>query len=151
VSEGPAWLDAIGRIFSVIPDLATPEQVQSSLREIREDSSLEVFWWSREDRCCTRLHPPLYYVRAEAVTNAVGHARASRAWLGVVHENGSLTVGVRDDGVGGSCVDCDSEASGSSGLPDRVEALDGTLRAESPRGSGTLLRASFPAAPEVRE
>jgi signal transduction histidine kinase len=43
------------------------------------------------------------------------------------------------------------DTSGSSGLRDRVEAPDGTLRAESPRGSGTLLRASFPAAPEVRE
>jgi signal transduction histidine kinase len=51
VTDGPAWLDAIGQIFHVIPDLATPEQVQSTLREILDDPSLELFWWSREARC----------------------------------------------------------------------------------------------------
>jgi signal transduction histidine kinase len=51
VTDGPAWLDAIGQIFHVIPDLATPEQVQSTLRELLDDPSLELFWWSREGRC----------------------------------------------------------------------------------------------------
>jgi len=51
---------------------------------------------------------------------------------------------VRDDGVGGACVDCDSEASGLSGLRDRVEALGGRLEVISPPGAGTILEAAFP-------
>ena len=35
--EASAWLDTIGRIFAAVPDLATPAQVQESLREILED------------------------------------------------------------------------------------------------------------------
>ena len=65
-----------------------------------------------------------YYVCAEAVTNAVKHARASQAWVRIVHEPGTLTVEVRDDGVGGARVARDGEASGLSGLTDRVEQRD---------------------------
>ena len=85
-----------------------------------------------------------YYVCAEAVTNAVKHARASQAWVRVVHEPGTLTVEVRDDGVGGARVARDGDASGLSGLTDRVEALQGSLEVESPDGGGTTLRAVFP-------
>ena len=85
-----------------------------------------------------------YYVCAEAVTNAVKHARASQAWIRIVHATGALTVEVRDDGIGGACVECEGEASGLGGLKDRVEALSGRLEVVSPEGRGTTLRAVFP-------
>jgi signal transduction histidine kinase len=85
-----------------------------------------------------------YYVCAEAVTNAVKHAQASKAWLRIVHADGTLTVEVRDDGIGGACVDCEGDATGLGGLKDRVEALSGRLEVESPVGRGTALRAVFP-------
>jgi signal transduction histidine kinase len=85
-----------------------------------------------------------YYVCAEAITNATKHAQASKAWLRIVHANGTLTVEVRDDGVGGACIECEGEASGLGGLKDRVEALSGQLEVESPEGRGTTLRAVFP-------
>jgi signal transduction histidine kinase len=85
-----------------------------------------------------------YYVCAEAVTNAVKHAQASKAWVRVVHAAEALTVEVRDDGVGGACVVCEGESSGLGGLKDRVEALAGKLEVESPVGGGTTLRAIFP-------
>jgi signal transduction histidine kinase len=323
----PGWVDAVGQIFSVIPDLASPEQVERSLREILEDPQLEMFWWDWESGCYvdvngrtrelepsaagrtvtlvgyeTRkvgavehdaglldepeflnsfvptiriamerdrlhrdllrkleelkasrlrivtaadaerrrlernlhdgaqqrlvtallglrrledvvaeqpdvteslraaraelegaieelrelargLHPPLlarrglaaavraatkrsaipieleldipdelppaieaaaYYVCAEAVTNTVKHAQASQVWLTIARENGRLRVDVRDDGIGGACVDCDGDATGLGGLLDRVETLDGTLEVVSPEGGGTRLVATFP-------
>jgi signal transduction histidine kinase len=95
-----------------------------------------------------RLPPPLeaaaYYIVAEAVTNTVKHARASCVWVNVVEGNGTLTVDVRDDGIGGACIDCDAEATGLGGLVDRVEALDGVLEVDSPEGRGTRLTATFP-------
>ena len=87
-----------------------------------------------------------YYVCAEAVTNAQKHAQASTVWLRIVQEPELLTVEVRDDGVGGACIDCDAEASGLGGLLDRVEALDGALEVVSPDGAGTVLTATFPLA-----
>jgi signal transduction histidine kinase len=85
-----------------------------------------------------------YYVCAEAVTNTVKHARASKVWLDIAHEGGMLRLEVRDDGIGGACIDCDGDATGLGGLKDRVEALGGALELVSPAGEGTRLLAAFP-------
>ena len=55
-----------------------------------------------------------------------------------------LQVEVRDDGVGGARA---TRGSGLEGLRDRVEAVGGTLRIDSPAGEGTRLSALIPAAP----
>jgi signal transduction histidine kinase len=49
---------------------------------------------------------------------------------------------VADDGVGGAG---STSGSGLRGLADRVEALGGRLRIESPAGEGTTVRAEIPA------
>lgn len=45
MTTGTSWLDTLGQIFHVIPDLATPKQVEASMREILDDPALELFWW----------------------------------------------------------------------------------------------------------
>ena len=85
-----------------------------------------------------------YYVCAEAVTNTIKHAQASKVRIGIVHANGTLEVDVRDDGIGGACIDCDPDSTGLGGLVDRVEALDGTIVVVSPEGEGTRLVVTFP-------
>ena len=90
-----------------------------------------------------------YYVCAEACTNAVKHARASGIWLSAAEAEGALTVVVRDDGIGGACIECQEEATGLGGLVDRVEALGGTLELVSPEGGGTMLTAIFPLTPDA--
>jgi signal transduction histidine kinase len=82
------------------------------------------------------------------VTNAVKHARATGVWLRVVDDGSVLTVTVRDDGVGGACVECQEEATGLGGLVDRVETLGGTLEVVSPEGLGTTLTAVIPVPPD---
>jgi signal transduction histidine kinase len=54
--------------------------------------------------------------------------------------SGRLEVEVRDDGIGGARAD----GTGLVGLRDRLSALDGTLRIESPAERGTLIAASIP-------
>ena len=48
MSEVASWLDTIGRIFHWIPDLATPPEVESALREILDDPGLRLYWWDWE-------------------------------------------------------------------------------------------------------
>ena len=55
-------------------------------------------------------------------------------------EQDNLRVRVSDDGVGGA----QPEGSGLVGLADRVAALDGRLRVESPENGGTLIAADIP-------
>jgi signal transduction histidine kinase len=88
-----------------------------------------------------------YFVVAEALTNAAKHSRCSHVHVSVRVENGSATVEVHDDGVGGADP---SAGSGLRGLADRVSALGGRLEIESPAGRGTTVRARIAmSAPET--
>jgi signal transduction histidine kinase len=91
-----------------------------------------------------RLPPDIeasaYFVVAEAVTNVVKHARATRATVWAAADEGALTLEVRDDGVGGA----NPDGHGLMGIADRVDALGGRLRIESPDGDGTVLAARVP-------
>jgi signal transduction histidine kinase len=95
-------------------------------------------------RLPTAIEAAAYYVCAEACTNAVKHARATGIWLSAKDEGGTLRVVVRDDGIGGACIECQDEATGLGGLVDRVEAFGGTLELSSPEGRGPTLTATFP-------
>lgn len=82
-----------------------------------------------------------YFTIAEALTNAQRHAGASHATVTVTEVGGTVTVEVRDDGVGGADA---TRGSGIRGLADRVTALGGRLDVESPPNAGTLVRARIP-------
>jgi signal transduction histidine kinase len=82
-----------------------------------------------------------YYVAAEALTNAAKHARAFVVHMDVTTDDGTLTLVVRDDGVGGAYP---GGGSGLVGLHDRVEALGGTIKITSPAGSGTCVAVALP-------
>jgi signal transduction histidine kinase len=81
-----------------------------------------------------------YFVACEAVTNVVKHANASQASVAVTRRDGRIRVEVADDGVGGA----DPHGGGLRGLADRVEALGGRLRVQSPHGKGTRIVGEIP-------
>jgi signal transduction histidine kinase len=83
----------------------------------------------------------IYYLVAEAITNISKYAQATRATVAVEQSNGSVSVVVTDDGVGGADP---GNGTGLVGLTDRIEALGGRLRVESPRGGGTRIFAEIP-------
>ncbi|WP_324930723.1 PAS domain-containing protein [Mycobacterium sp.] len=82
-----------------------------------------------------------YYVVAEALTNAAKHAQASEVKISASADGDELRVAVSDDGVGGADSD---KGSGLSGLIDRVEALGGRMRIDSPPGRGTSVQIAIP-------
>jgi PAS domain S-box-containing protein len=84
-----------------------------------------------------------YYVIAEAVTNVAKYARATHVAVSVQRVDSRLSITVSDDGVGGADP---SAGTGLRGLSDRVEALHGRLRVDSPPGGGTRLGAEIPIA-----
>ena len=145
---------------------AALEQLEMGLRDLRElaagihpsvltDRGLPAALQSLATRCAVPVEvgplpaewlPPAvettaYFVVTEALTNAVKHARCTRAEVGVRLEDGSAVVEIRDDGVGG--ID-GLGGSGLRGLADRVGALRGDFEIESPPGRGTAIRARLP-------
>ncbi|WP_345046387.1 DUF4118 domain-containing protein [Streptomyces rameus] len=82
-----------------------------------------------------------YYIISEALTNVVKHARAAGVTVTVEGGAEALVLTVHDDGVGGADL---SRGTGLVGLRDRVEALGGRFRVDSPRAGGTTLRVELP-------
>jgi signal transduction histidine kinase len=65
--------------------------------------------------------------------------------MDVTTDDGTLTLMVRDDGVGGADP---GGGSGLVGLRDRVEALSGTITIDSSAGVGTCVVVTLPVATE---
>jgi GAF domain-containing protein len=92
------------------------------------------------ERFPREVEASVYFVVAEALTNVVKHAHATRAEVTARVVDGKLRVEVRDDGLGGA----DPGGHGLVGMDDRVTALGGRLEIGSPAGGGTLLSATLP-------
>jgi signal transduction histidine kinase/PAS domain-containing protein len=94
---------------------------------------------SRE-RLAPEIEASAYFVVAEALTNVAKHSGAQSADVKVWVEDRVLHLEVRDDGVGGAR----RGGPGLIGLADRLAALGGRLRVESPPNRGTLIAATIP-------
>ena len=80
-----------------------------------------------------------YFVCAEALSNVIKYAGATRVLISVSAGARFVRVVVDDDGAGGAV-----PAGGLRGLTDRLEALGGTLAVDSPPGRGTRVIAELP-------
>ncbi len=97
-----------------------------------------------EQRLPDPVEVTVYYLVAEALSNAVKHAGATELRVDLTRRGPVLHADVADDGAGGATA---GAGSGLHGLSDRLEALGGRLEVESAPGAGTRLRASIPLAP----
>ena len=82
-----------------------------------------------------------YFIVSEALTNVAKHAHASHAEVTVERDGDRLRISVSDDGRGGARLD---GGSGLRGLAQRVAAVDGTLRVDSPPGGPTRIQVELP-------
>ncbi len=82
----------------------------------------------------------LAMVLREAATNIARHAQASEALIALRVDAGAVVLEVADDGRGG----VSANGNGLAGMRERVAALGGTLRIDSPRGGGTRLTVTVP-------
>jgi signal transduction histidine kinase len=118
----------------VHPAALTEGGLLPALAILAEHSPLPVEITGDATRLPAPVEAALYFVCSEALTNAAKHASASRVQIDVRQEQDRVVVAVADDGVGGADA---SRGTGLRGLADRVEALGGRLRVESPPGKGT--------------
>lgn len=92
-----------------------------------------------------RLPPAIeavaYFVVSESLANVAKHAGADSASVLVALADGQLRVQIHDDGRGGADPD---HGTGLCGLGQRVTAVDGVLRIDSPTGAGTRILVELP-------
>jgi signal transduction histidine kinase len=82
-----------------------------------------------------------YFVVSEALANVAKYSKATAVTIRAGVDDGELRVEVADDGIGGADP---SRGSGLRGLSDRVAAVEGVLKVESPPGEGTRLVTRIP-------
>lgn len=133
-------LDALGQGLLAV---ALTDGLESALRRLATASTMHVDLDARHERLAdlpVGTATTAYFVAAEAVTNAVKHARAHRIGITAQRSDGRLEVTVVDDGVGGASTD----GAGLAGVRDRVLEAGGTLDVTSPPRGGTEVRAVLP-------
>ncbi|MEW2131710.1 sensor domain-containing protein [Streptomyces sp. NPDC005435] len=87
----------------------------------------------------------LYFCAAELLTNIARHSGARSAELRASAADGRTRLVVRDNGCGGATPGTGtSTGTGLTGLAERLAAVDGTLRVDSPPGGPTLVTAELP-------
>jgi signal transduction histidine kinase len=124
----------------ILPAALTRGGLQAGIETLVARMPLTVTVDVAVDRLAPEIEAPAYFVVAEALTNVVKHAYATTAAVSARAQDGALRLTVRDDGVGGATLG----GSGLIGLEDRLAAIDGALRIDSPRDGGTLVAATIP-------
>jgi len=123
---------------AVLTDRGLPDALETLA--VRSPVPVEVEEAPNE-RLTPQVEAAVYYVVAEGLTNVAKYARARVASVRVFQQDGYVVAEIEDDGVGGAV---EGGGSGLRGLSDRVEALDGELSIDSPKGGPTILRATIP-------
>jgi signal transduction histidine kinase len=124
------------------PALLTDDGLAAALGALARRAPVPVELHACTERLPAAIEATAYFVAAEALANVVKHAQASRVRIEAARTEGTLTVDIIDNGVGGA----DELGAGLRGLRDRVEALDGRLIVESVQGRGTRVSAAIPCA-----
>jgi signal transduction histidine kinase len=126
----------------ILPTVLTRGGLRAGVTALVERLDLRVGVDVPAERFATEIEASAYFIVAEALTNVVKHAAATRADVTAAVEGKLLRVEVRDDGVGGA----DNGGHGLVGIGDRATALGGRLEIESasqrasPRGIGCRSR-----------
>jgi PAS domain S-box-containing protein len=124
------------------PALLSQGGLRSSLKALARRSPIQVkLSVSLEARPPEPIEIAVYYVVAEALTNAVKHSSATEISVTVASVEAVLQATIEDDGRGGAET---SAGSGLVGLIDRVEALGGRLSIHSPPSVGTRISIELP-------
>jgi signal transduction histidine kinase len=124
----------------ILPTALTRGGLHAAVTSIVTRLDLPVHVDIPDERFPAEIEASAYFIVAEALTNVVKHAHATRAQVRASVEDGTLRVEVRDDGIGGA----DPRSHGLVGMSDRLAALRGRLELESPPGAGTIVAATLP-------
>jgi signal transduction histidine kinase len=130
-------------VRGILPASLTRNGLAAGIESLVADTPIPVELDLNIPRLPATMETTAYFTIAEAITNAVKHAHATRVRVSCMLSSGQdeLVLSIEDDGVGG--VD-PSRGTGLTGLRDRIEASYGTIAIASPVQRGTRIVARLP-------
>ncbi|MFB9442947.1 sensor histidine kinase [Dactylosporangium vinaceum] len=130
------------RLIHGIDPTALQDGLPAALRTLGADAALPVdLALHMPQRAQAGIERIAYFCTAELLTNAVKHSAATRVRLDATAADGRLRIAVTDDGRGGAEI---GAGTGLAGLRERLAAVDGTLRIDSPPGGPTRAEITLP-------
>lgn len=129
-------------VHGIHPQILTERGLPAALSELADRCSIPVtVRCEPSGRLPGQLEAAVYFVVAEALTNAARHSGATEVSVTVEQRAGRVVVQVGDDGRGGADP---NRGTGLTGLADRVAVVGGRMLLSSPAGGPTLLRVELP-------
>lgn len=147
----PAALDDLG----LVPALQALARRAQAIDGLEVRTEIELGPEGEELRLDPELESTIYRVVQEALTNVSRHAKATRAVIGVVERDGTITASVSDDGEGIPAAQPRGQRSaeeelkggfGLSGMRERAELVGGELDLHSAPSGGATVRLTIPLA-----
>jgi signal transduction histidine kinase len=124
------------------PAILTDQGLGAAVRSLAERSAVPVTVAGvPEERLDESVEAAAYFLVSETLANCAKYARASAIQVSITRRDGNAVVDIDDNGVGGADP---AGGSGLRGLADRIQALDGTFRIDSPSSGGTHIHAEIP-------
>ena len=139
LAQGLEQLRELAR--GIHPALLTDRGLKAALAALSSRAPFPVGLDVVNERFAQPVEVAVYYLVSEALTNAAKYAEPTGVSVTVKRTDDGLAAEIADDGRGGADP---ASGTGLRGLGDRVEALGGRLRIDSPPGAGTRIRAELP-------
>jgi signal transduction histidine kinase len=98
-------------------------------------------------RLASPLETAIFRIVQEGLTNIRRHSQSDRAMIEVTELQDSITVQVRDWGIGFRPEVVDEKSFGLRGIRERVRLLGGQFQLQSAPGKGTTLEVNLPTTP----
>jgi signal transduction histidine kinase len=134
--------EADGAEFEPQPGL---DRLDVLLREIRRAGlPVELHVAGEPSRLPAAIDLSAYRIVQEGLTNALKHARASRASVHIGYAADELRIQVSDDGAGAAAATGDGLGHGLVGVRERVKLFGGEMTADASNGGGFRLTTSLP-------
>ena len=131
---------------STLGNLGLVATLDILVREFAERSGVQVHAALAPANLGPSAELVIYRLVQEAVTNISKYAQARNVWLSLAEHGDTVTVLVRDDGVGFDTGARTSSVYGLVGMRFRIESEGGTLLLASSPGQGTRLQVTLPRA-----
>jgi PAS domain S-box-containing protein len=125
----------------ILPAALVRGGLRTGIESLLHDTPIPVDAEVLGERLPEAVETTVYFVIAEALTNVMKHAGATRARVRALAAGDRLEVEVSDNGRGGADP---ANGSGLMGLIDRVDAAGGSMSVSSPAGAGTRLTVTLP-------
>ncbi|WP_284139257.1 MULTISPECIES: sensor histidine kinase [unclassified Virgibacillus] len=132
----PMALDDLGLIPTLKKYLSTVSEYN--------DVTIDFKSFGEEDRLNSKYEVAFFRLIQEAVQNAVKHAQASLIEVRMEIRNNTLTVVIKDNGIGFDQSVKRDKSFGLIGMRERVEMFDGKIKIESEIGKGTRILIQVP-------